>query len=607
MTNSLRYRADIDGLRAIAVCSVILFHAGFWVFKGGYVGVDVFFVISGFLITGISLERQRSKTFSVLDFFERRARRILPALVLVCTVATIGSVAIMDPLQLTRYFESLGFTFLFTSNFYFLFQSGYFDTASELKPLLHTWSLAVEEQYYLLFPIFFLIFMRLRATIAISLVTVLAIASLAASQLLIEMGYRSEAFYLLPTRIWQILLGVICAITAKNICIDKFPEVTSQLFSLAGLLMILVSIVAFSNNTPSPGIHAVIPTTGACLILIFSSPNTFCGRILGSKPFVLIGLLSYSAYLWHQPVFALYRLHLGEEPNMFSMLILCVVVLCLSYISWKLVETPFRSSKRFPKNRFFRVSTVSVLLLVGAAFAGSLTHGFVQQLYSAETSSRYALILNAIDYDYLEHMHDNSDCQFWTPNVDQSFTSRFEECEVRYGNALIIVGDSHGMNFYNIFAQTNRWPFIVGIVQGGCRPYGTKNTSCQYVEVEKFVSEKRESIMSLLYHQSGSDLASNFDPTNPYMHTQISDFVIDKNSVSSVLEYLHGLSSIMMKEVVWVGPFKEYMGTPMHAATQEKAQYFSTNSQTLINRFEELIQSIKTPEKIRYLPFSKLY
>jgi len=240
-------------------------------------------------------------------------------------------------------------------------------------------------------------------------------------------------------------------------------------------------------------------------------------------------------------------------------------------------------------------------------FAGALSHGFLRQLYPAELADRYALILRAVDYDYLEYMHDNSDCQFWAQNIGPSFLRRFDDCRARYGKAVVVIGDSHGMNFYNMVAKTDQRPFVVGVVQGGCRPYGDRNSSCQYAEVEDFVSENRNNIASLLYHQSGSHFARDFDPTNPYLHAQLLDFEIETDSILRVLDYLEGLSAILGQKVFWIGPFKEYMGTPMQAAISEEALSFSPNSTALIGLFEEQMQSMELTENVVYVPFSTLY
>ena len=206
----MHYRSEIDGLRAVAVLPVILFHAGFDWFSGGYVGVDVFFVISGYLITSIILKEQERSTFSLLKFYERRARRILPALFLVMLCCIPFARFWMLPSHLKSFSESLVGVSVFLSNVLFLFQSGYFAQASELKPLLHTWSLAVEEQYYLAFPLFVLLFWRFGRHRMAVLVAIAAVLSL----ILAEWGWRHQAaanFFLAPTRAWELLAGSLCA------------------------------------------------------------------------------------------------------------------------------------------------------------------------------------------------------------------------------------------------------------------------------------------------------------------------------------------------------------------------------------------------------------
>ena len=257
----MQYRREIDGLRAVAVLPVILFHAGFGVFSGGYVGVDVFFVISGYLITSILISELEQGNFSILRFYERRARRILPALFFVMLACLPFAYMWMLPSQLEEFAQSIFAVSLFLSNWLFWSQTGYFGTAAELKPLLHTWSLAVEEQYYLLFPILLLSLWRYGRRSVLGFVVVVALLSL----LLSEWGWRNEPdinFFFTFSRFWELLAGSICAFLTVGRTLKS-----NNVLSAIGLAAIVVSIFAFDDNTPFPSVYALVPVVGTALII----------------------------------------------------------------------------------------------------------------------------------------------------------------------------------------------------------------------------------------------------------------------------------------------------------------------------------------------------
>lgn len=335
------YRREIDGLRALAVVPVIFFHAGFSAFRGGFIGVDVFFVISGYLITSIILAEKQGGTFTLIRFYERRARRILPALFTVMFSCLPFAWVWLLPVDLTAFSQSLIAVSAFASNILFWRTSGYFESAAELKPLLHTWSLAVEEQYYLLFPIFLLLTWRLGKRWTISLLFIAAIISLAAAHWS-SATHPAFAFFLLPTRGWEILVGAFMAFyLAQRTSPDH-----SETLSFIGLLLIAYAVFAFDRQIPFPSLYTLIPTIGAALIITFATEQTYVGRFLSSKFLVGMGLISYSAYLWHQPLFAFARHRNIEEPSRLLLVTLIFVTVGLAYLSWRYIETPFRNVQR---------------------------------------------------------------------------------------------------------------------------------------------------------------------------------------------------------------------------------------------------------------------
>ena len=365
----MKYRREIDGLRALAIIPVMLFHAGFKTFSGGFVGVDVFFVISGYLITSIIATDLQKDTFSLIGFYERRARRILPALFLVIAVSVPFAWIFLSRQDLSTFSRSLAAVSVFLSNFFFWRDGGYFNTASELKPLLHTWSLAVEEQYYLLFPLFLILAWKFCRRWIVVLLATIGLTSLLAAQW--AAYHKPKAcFFLLPTRAWELAIGAVIALyLAGDRKVAVSPK-ARQALGFGGLLLILVSVFTFNSDTPFPSVYALLPTLGTALIILVGTANTWAGTLLGGRIPVGIGLISYSAYLWHQPMLAFAR-HVVSEPSALLRGILCVMAFILAFLSWRLVEQPFRERKRFARAAVFRFSAIgsAVLLSIGLVSA----------------------------------------------------------------------------------------------------------------------------------------------------------------------------------------------------------------------------------------------
>lgn len=449
----MEYRREIDGLRAIAVLPVILFHAGFSACSGGFVGVDIFFVISGYLITTIILSDMEKGKFSIITFYERRARRILPSLFFIIFCCFLFAWFWLTPFHMKKFSQSIVAVSAFSSNILFWLRTGYFDGESELIPLLHTWSLAVEEQFYLLFPVFLYVLWSFRRKLILSSLVFIAIASLIFAQ---WGAYNQPTanFYLLPARVWELAIGAIISFYffyKKEHCnfINTHKGI-SEVFGFIGIMMIVFSIIFLNEATPFPSLYALIPTIGTGLIISFSNQKTIIGRFLGTKILVGIGMISYSVYLWHQPIFAFARHTSLHEPNMYRLSCLSALSIALGYLTWRYVENPFRSKDFINRRKIFYFTLTATLLFFSVGMFGHKTFGF--QMREAASSLPRDYFLKAINSP--SNFGTNGDrcvsdekaniCHFYDAKSEQNF---------------LLVGDSHSADYssaFNSFVRSNK-------------------------------------------------------------------------------------------------------------------------------------------------------
>ena len=551
------YRREIDGLRALAVLPVIGFHAGFPLFQGGFVGVDVFFVISGYLITGLILAEQQAGHFSLARFYERRARRILPALFTVLAVSSGIAWFRLLPSDLKAFAGSLTGVAGFYANFVFARETGYFDTAAELKPLLHTWSLAVEEQFYLLFPAVLLLTRRWGPVSRGCLLAALGLASLVAA----ERGvYRpAEAVFLLQTRSWAVMIGALAAFYDRH----RTPAVSpgsAQLASALGLALVLLPVFTFSRHTPFPGLYGLVPTVGAALLLLFATPGTVVGAALSSAPLAGLGLISYGAYLWHQPLFAFARHNTPAPPGPATFLWLSLAALVLAYASWRWIEQPFRTSARLRRVHVAIFAVTGSALFAALGAIGVANEGFaayyIDHRLSPADRALYQLVRDHTSRHLSDDMVDDGACHFWAQELTPAFEARFTGCQARFGPAVIVLGDSHAMNVYNLVAKANVAPFVAGVAKPGCRPQND-NPDCHYGAFGRFVNRHADDIRVVLFNQSGSyfledrngelDTREAFAPNAP--------FILHDEGITVAVDYLKALARHV--PTVWLGPYTD--------------------------------------------------
>jgi len=450
----MKYRPEIDGLRAVAVVPVILFHGGFSFFSGGFVGVDVFFVISGFLITTIILTELEEGRFSLLRFYERRARRILPALFFVIAACIPFAWMWMPPAQFKDFSQSVVAVSLFASNILFWREEGYFEPTADEKPLLHTWSLAVEEQYYMLFPLVLLLLWGFGRNRVFWFVAFVAAASL----LLSEWGWRTEPsanFYLAPTRAWELLAGSICAFVLRDGQALARPAWGNAL-SLGGIALIVGAVFLFDEHTPVPSLYALVPVGGACLIILFAVTGTWAARLLSLNVFVGVGLISYSAYLWHQPLFAFARIRNLSEPGYELSALIAAASLVLAYFTWRYIETPFRRAATVSSRMVLRSSALAALLMLVFGAAGHVTSGSFR--FDRESYARLAA-----DEHRIRANHGlNEACE-------GAFTLA-EACRTSDEPEVILWGDSYAMHLLQALRASDPNLGVIQMTVSQCGP-----------------------------------------------------------------------------------------------------------------------------------------
>jgi peptidoglycan/LPS O-acetylase OafA/YrhL len=490
----MKYRAEIDGLRALAVLPVIFFHAGFELFGGGFVGVDVFFVISGYLITTIIISEMGEGKFSIVNFYERRARRILPALFFVMAACIPFAGMWLSPPDLKDFGQSLVAVSIFSSNILFWLESGYFDTASELKPLLHTWSLAVEEQYYIIFPLFMIVTWRLGLIWILGLLSLIFLISIGIAQWS-AFNAPSAAFYLLPSRAWELLIGVFAAFYLRHRAHLK-SHMANQFLSVLGFSMIIYSIIMFDERIPFPSFYALIPTLGTGLLILCAVPKTFIHKLLSLKPIVGIGLISYSAYLWHQPLLAFTRHKLFfDDISNFLLFIICILSLLMAWISYRFVEKPFRDRIKIGRRAIFISSLVSMMIF---SVIGIYLHKTSQMPLSVTLSNKQ------IDFPikYNGIVHNGKKCS--SPKLQ----SQEDLCEIQgssEADKIILIGDSHARVLSEAFyTSSSVFQSLIDLSASGC-PFlldininvgGTVNCSSDYQLARKnILLEKSDSIV----------------------------------------------------------------------------------------------------------------
>jgi peptidoglycan/LPS O-acetylase OafA/YrhL len=635
------YRKEIDGIRAIAIILVIAYHTNFKIFQGGFIGVDIFFVISGYLITKIIIDELNEDKFKLYDFYERRARRILPALLVVMILTLVVAYYWMLPFDMVDMARSCLGALLFISNILFWRETGYFTTVAELKPMLHTWSLAVEEQYYILFPIFMALIWGKNNNIK----KIIFIIFIALSFVLSIWGsiYKPiPNFYLLPTRIWEILIGGYIALTKispKHLNgeneINK-PVLHCNILSIVGVSMIAFSFANLNKTSKHPGLETIIPVLGVALLIAFGNGKTIVGKILSIKQFTYIGLISYSLYLWHVPIFSLTRYRIGREPNYIEYIVLIIITIIISHISYKYIEIKFRNKNiKVGLLKNYLLGLISLVLMIICSIY--YTDGFKNKINKE---------LNVAIYP--EKTLEWKDCKL-TPLTKSGALVGCEFGDSTSEKIAILYGDSHAQALYSslddkfknesikgIRVYVKGCPVIPGVIEVSQIEKGIElNKKCLegQNELYKYIRENIQFIIisirwtKQLYPINGKIESYGYDngeggreylSYNEYVtineEGKINDNEVGKRK--AIIELLNQLNKLN-KKIILIGPIPEvgwdlpkynYIKYLNEGAIQKyistSAMQYNARNEFILKIFQNEIDKL---ENIKYIEAENIY
>ncbi|HEV2900336.1 MAG TPA: acyltransferase family protein [Pseudaminobacter sp.] len=521
------YRPEIDGLRAIAVLIVMFFHFGVPGFSGGFVGVDVFFVISGYLITRL-IYREIAATgeFRFFDFYVRRMRRLFPALACVLVVSSLSAVVVFSPEHLKGFARELMTAVPSVSNIFYFSESGYFDIDKHFKALLHTWSLGVEEQFYLAWPVFLFLALKLGRKAFLTALIACSVTSLVAAEV---WPNRSAAFFLTPFRVFEFGIG------AGLVWLEKYAKqgFFAEFAAVGGIAMIGAAAYLLTPDSHFPGILTLVPTLGAALI-IYARDAKFVGLLTNNPISVSIGKISYSLYLVHWPLFVFYYYFNYQPLTGLDRLALLATSIALAIALNRLIEEPFRYAKPHPREPGRFVARVVATGMAIIAFGGLIVLGKGWDWRLSPETTR--LLASANRQISLE-----KDCKYRVSQITKDLQARLDRCFFERGSAALVLGDSHAIDLFNALAYNSGTRHVIGLTGGGCRPVNPK-PDCYYDELQAFLKTNRGKIDNIVFTQKGS-----------YFLADARHLPVDTDSVRKTVDFVSELERLGFP-TVWVGP-----------------------------------------------------
>ncbi|MFS2225408.1 acyltransferase family protein [Pantoea sp. B65] len=481
----MKYRADIDGLRALAVLPVIAYHMGVPIISGGFTGVDIFFVISGYLICGIIWQGAIKGEFSYLDFYKRRCLRILPPLFVVLITTLLFGYHHLLPTQFTDLGNSAIATTLFSSNIFFWSQVDYFAGPAELKPLLHTWSLAVEEQFYILFPVVLLLAVRWCR----QRITQMMLLIIAASFLLSIAGVLKKpdfTFYMLPTRAWELAIGGLIAVSSLETKASTLRMQTRHLISITGLACILFGFFWLDSSKPFPSWNALWPCVGSFLIIL-AGRDAAINRLLALKPVVYIGMISYCLYLWHWPIIVYAKMFFNFSENTRDFAIIATTF-ALAIASRYLIEIPFRYKLSALHPTGIVTASVAGLVVLGGAtfYVGHFNNHSGQFSTEALTLAKFSQYHGTEEYYYqfragscfIDGNNEEKD------KYNRDFCLKTSVTEKNY----LLIGDSHGAHLWRALSiAAGQNVNLMQATSAGCKPVNQQKINNKCTELMEYV------------------------------------------------------------------------------------------------------------------------
>jgi len=531
------YRWDIQGLRAIAVLAVVIFHINPQLLPGGYIGVDIFFVISGYLIMGFIWRDLNKESFSLVTFYIKRIYRLFPALFVMLLLSAIAAYFILLSDESVDFVYSFISTLFYVSNFYFYLEVDYFNEGMKFAPLLHTWSLSVEEQFYIIFPLVLLFVYQRGKAWLFHILIVLAIISLLLSELSIHWD-ESFAFYASPTRFFQFILGGIVSIHLQKYTLSKG---LNNLLGSIGFVIIILAMFFYTDKTLFPGLYALIPSLGTALILFSGLQRGYITLFLSNNIFKLIGNSSYSIYLWHWPLIVFYKLEVSPSLSIVEQIALFAASLLLGYISWRYIETSTRlayKNSNTPKAIYSTIA-LSAVVSIGAFYTFS---GVSYRSIESQTKAS----------QYLDYKADNfraGEC-FLTSEYDNINFFNKDKCITHSDEKknYLLIGDSHAAHFYSALAKVIKDDETLSqVTASGCHPTlpyeGTKRcSSLVQWAYEELIKEKSFDTIILSAHWSYPDKQHLLDAIELLLNYTDRIVVLGPN-----MEYLQPLPRLLVK------------------------------------------------------------
>ncbi|HDL6591516.1 TPA: acyltransferase [Yersinia enterocolitica] len=432
----MKYRDDLDGLRAVAVIAVFFYHchltiSGINFLKGGFFGVDIFFVLSGYLISNIIRESLNKGKVDFLNFYIKRFKRIYPALLVISLLTSIVAYQLLLPDELFSYGKSLLSSLLFLSNYYFYSVDPYTATSSLYNFLLHTWSLSAEWQFYMFFPIFMVIISRFFKSHIFQILLVAALLSFTAAQIL-TVKNADLSFYSFLTRAWELMAGALLSFISRDFLVQeqKKNSIILKLMPIVGIYLIFFSLVFIDDSMPHPSFITLVPVLGTSLLIIFSNQSEIVGKILSLKPIVFIGAISYSLYLWHQPVLVVFRIVKHENINFLQSILLLIITFSLSIVTYFFIEKPFRRNLN-------KWKIVAIVVTIVAAFSFAIITIYTKGLperFEKHDIAKLILNLNG------NKLHEVNGIKCHDNNIENSCGISNDKKSL---SNVILVGDSH--------------------------------------------------------------------------------------------------------------------------------------------------------------------